>query len=157
MVQNPNWFRRLAPEEKDEVSQRLWAEGRLKIEPWLENRIMRDGIRVWPRTEVFTCDVDSNGEIKVKLSNGETLLVDHIILATGYKVSIERVPFLAQGNILPSLAVKNGFPVLDEHFQTNLPGLFITSMPATQDFGPFFAFTVSVRASAKLIGQAIAP
>ena len=156
-VENPNWFRRLTQEEKDEISERLWAEGRLKIEPWLESRIMHDGIKLWPRTEVFACNVESNDEIEVKLSNGETLLVDHIIMATGYKVSIDRVPFLAQGNILPSLAVKNGFPVLDDHFQTNLPGLFITSMPATQDFGPFFAFTVSVRASAKLIGQVIAP
>jgi hypothetical protein len=41
--------------------------------------------------------------------------------------------------------------VLDDHFQTSIPGLFITSMPATQDFGPFFSFTVAVRASAQLI------
>ena len=157
MVENPNWFRQLSQEERDAVSQRHWAEGRLKVEPWLEARIMNDVVKVWPRTEVIACEVESNGEIKVKLSNDETLLVDHIILATGYKVSIEKVPFLAQGNMLPNLAVKNGFPVLDDHFQTNLPGLFITSIPATQDFGPFFAFTVSVRTSAKLIGQAIAP
>ena len=157
MVENPNWFRQLSQEEKDAVSQRHWAEGRLKVEPWLEARIMNDAIKVWPRTEVIACEVESNGDIRVKLSNGERLLVDHVILATGYKVSIEKVPFLAQGNMLPNLAVKNGFPVLDDHFQTNLPGLFITSMPAAQDFGPFFAFTVSVRTSAKLIGQAIAP
>jgi hypothetical protein len=29
--------------------------------------------------------------------------------------------------------------------------LFITSMPATHDFGPFFGFTVAVRAAAELI------
>jgi len=45
--------------------------------------------------------------------------------------------------------------VIDEHFQTNLPGLFITSMAAGQDFGPFFGFTIAVRTSAKLIGKAI--
>jgi hypothetical protein len=71
-------------------------------------------------------------------------------------VKIEQVPFLAQGNVLDRLATRNGFPILDEHFQTNVPGLFITSMPAAQDFGPFFGFTVSVRTSAALIGQAIA-
>jgi len=31
----------------------------------------------------------------------------------------------------------------------------ITSMPATQDFGPFFAFTISVRVSARLICEAV--
>jgi hypothetical protein len=32
----------------------------------------------------------------------------------------------------------------------------MTSMAANQDFGPFFAFTVSTRTSAKLIGAAVA-
>jgi cation diffusion facilitator CzcD-associated flavoprotein CzcO len=157
MVENPNWFRELSPAEKDAVNWRLWSEGRLKVEPWLEARIMNNVVKLWPRTELIACNVRPNGEMEVKLSNDETLLADHIIMATGYKVRIDRVPFLAQGNIISKLAVRNGFPVLDDHFQTNLPGLFITSMAATQDFGPFFAFTVSVRASAKLIGQAIAP
>jgi FAD-dependent urate hydroxylase len=157
MVENPNWFGQLSQEEKDAVSRRLWAEGRLKVEPWLETRIMNDVVKLWPQTEVIACNVQPNGEMEVKLSNGETLPVDHIIMATGYKVRIDKVPFLAQGNMISKLAVQNGFPVLDAHFQTNLPGLFITSIPATKDFGPFFAFTVSVRTSAKLIGQAIAP
>jgi len=48
--------------------------------------------------------------------------------------------------------------ILDELAQTiplqsDLPGLFITSMAATQDFGAFFAFTVSVGASARIIGS----
>ena len=71
-------------------------------------------------------------------------------------MQIERVPFLARGNILDRLLAHNGFPRLDEHFQTNIPGLFTTSMPATQDFGPFFGFTYGVGTSAKLIGRAIA-
>jgi FAD-dependent urate hydroxylase len=81
--------------------------------------------------------------------------VDHIILAARYKVNTHQIPFLGAGNILPTLETRNGFPVLDERFQTNLPGLFITSLPAGQDFGPFFGFTVAVRASAQLIGSAI--
>jgi len=31
--------------------------------------------------------------------------------------------------------------------------LFITSLLATQEFGPFFAFTVSARTSARLVAQ----
>jgi cation diffusion facilitator CzcD-associated flavoprotein CzcO len=33
MVGDPGWFRRLSQEDKDAVSHRLWAEGRLKVEP----------------------------------------------------------------------------------------------------------------------------
>jgi hypothetical protein len=76
-------------------------------------------------------------------------------MATGYKVKMDQVPFFAQGNILNTLATEGGNPILDEWFQTNVPGLFITGLPASQAFGPFFAFTVSVRTSAKLIGRAI--
>ena len=155
IVDNPAWFRRLSPEEKDAVNHRLWAEGRLKVEPWLESRVMKDNVRLWPRTALVSCKALPRGDLVVELDNGKTLSVDHIILATGYKVQINQVPFLAQGNILQQLATENGFPVLDEHFQTSILGLFVTSMPATQDFGPFFAFTVAARASATLIGQAL--
>ncbi len=156
MMDDPGWFRRLSQEEKDAVSHRLWAEGRLKVEPWLESRVMKDAVRLWPKTQLVACEDLPHGGLAVKLDNGETLMVDHVILATGYKVRIDHVPFLAQGNVLQKLATRNDFPVLDEHFQTNVPGLFITSMAATQDFGPFFAFTVAARTSAKLIGQALA-
>ncbi len=155
MVANPGWFRRLSQAEKEEVNYRLWAEGRLKVEPWLESRVLKDTVKIWPKTQVVACNELSDGALSVQLDNGETLTVDHIILATGYKVQIDAIPFLAQGNLLATLATHNGFPVLDEHFQTNIPGLFITSMPANQEFGPFFAFTISVRTSAKLIGQAL--
>ena len=151
MVENPNWFRRLTQAEKDDVSYRMWAEGRLKLEPWLEPRLKDDRVKVWPHTELASCVEQENGELLVTLTNGETLDVDHVILATGYKVNIARLPILANGNLLERLEVRNDFPVLDDHFETSVPGLFITSMPASQDFGPFFGFTSSVRTSAKLI------
>ena len=156
MVDNPGWFRNLSSEEKDSVKHRFWAEGRLKIEPWLESRVMKETIRLWPNTQVVSCDALPGGELKAELDNGERLSIDHVILATGYAVRIDQVPFLSHGNILQNLMTRNGYPVLSEQFQTNIPGLFFNSMAATQDFGPFFAFTISVRISAKLIGQAIA-
>ncbi|CAN5771187.1 MAG: hypothetical protein H0W11_10660 [Gemmatimonadetes bacterium] len=81
--------------------------------------------------------------------------MDQVILATGYKVEVSRVPFLARGKLLAEVTTSNGFPVLDEHFQSSVPGLYFTSFAATQDFGPFFAFTVSVRSAARIIGTAI--
>ena len=151
---NPSWFRRLSQAEKDDINHKLWAEGRLKVEPWLEARLNNERVHVLPRTEVVE-GAEKNGELNVEISNGETITCDQIILATGYKVDITRLPILAAGNILDQLETRNGFPVLDEHFQTSIKRLFITSMPATQDFGPFFAFTISVRVSAKLICKAI--
>lgn len=155
MVDNPGWYRNLSEAEKEAVGHRLWAEGRLKVEPWLGPRVRQETVTLWPNTQVAACDLLPAGELEVRLDGGDTLKVDHVILATGYQVKIDQVPFLAHGNVLAKLRTKSRYPVLDEHFQTNIPGLFITSMPAAQDFGPFFAFTISVRTSARLIGQAL--
>ena len=155
MVEDPAWFRNLSPELRQEVNQRFWAEGRLKLEPWLWPRINKQAVELWPKSQVVSCRQLPSGELEVELDVGQVLTEDHVILATGYKVNMRNVPFLSNGNILEGMNMKNGFPALDEHFQSNIPGLFITSMPATQDFGAFFAFTVSATASAKIIGSAI--
>jgi cation diffusion facilitator CzcD-associated flavoprotein CzcO len=152
MVENPTWFRRLSQEEKDDVSHRLWAEGRLKVEPWLESRLKSNRVNIWPQTELVSCTQHEDGELAVTLSNGKAINVDKIVLATGYMVDIARLPIWS-ADLLDRLETRNGFPVLDDHFETSIPGLFITSMAATQDFGPFFGFTISVRTSAKLICQ----
>ena len=149
MADDPSWFRRLSQAEKDEVSHRMWAEGRLKLEPWLEPRLKDERVKVWPQTQVVS-STQVNGQVQVSLSNGAKLSVDKIVLATGYKVDIARLPILSR-SFLEKLETRNGFPVLDDHFETSVPNLFITSMPAMQDFGPFFGFTIAVRTSAKLI------
>jgi hypothetical protein len=155
MVTNPGWYRNLSSLQKEEVNQRFWAEGRLKLEPWLKPRIDKSSVKIWPKSRVTSCHRLSTGELAVTLNTEDKIAVDHIILATGYRVNMAQVPFLVRGNLLEKLDIRNGYPVLDERFQSSLPGLFITSMPATQDFGPFMAFTVSVGASAKVIGPAL--
>jgi hypothetical protein len=56
---------------------------------------------------------------------------------------------------LKSLEVADGYPVLDPEFQTSVPGLYITGVAATQDFGPFFGFTAACPVAAKIIAEAI--
>jgi cation diffusion facilitator CzcD-associated flavoprotein CzcO len=154
-AQDAPWFRKLPAARQEELHRRLWGEGRLKVEPWLGPRIGRDAVvRLWPRTQLVACS-EQGGALAATLDNGETLIVDQVIAATGYQVDIARVPFLAAGNVLERLATQNGFPKLDEHFQTNIPGLFMTSMPAVQDFGPFWGFTIAAPVSAQIIGRAI--
>jgi FAD-dependent urate hydroxylase len=132
------WFRRLTVEEKQALNQRFWDEGRLKLEPWLKPRIDHDPIKIWPTSQVVSCQQLPQEALEVTLSVGERLTVDHCILATGYQVNMANIPFLRRGNILPRLHMRNGYPMLDAHFQSNLPGLFITSMAASQAFGAFF-------------------
>ncbi|MGH3144864.1 MAG: NAD(P)/FAD-dependent oxidoreductase [Rubrobacter sp.] len=134
----PGWFRRLPEGERKAIADRFWGEGRLKLEPWLTQRLNKLTVHRWPRSSVISCRELEGGDIEVELSNGVRLVVDHVILATGYKPDMKKVPYLA--GVVDDMELADGFPVLDEHFQSSVPGLFVTGFPATRDFGPFFGF-----------------
>ena len=150
---DPGWYRRLSADEKNQLNRRFWEEGRLKLEPWLAPRIDHPNVHLHPRTNVTGTNPGASG-IEVTLDNGEVFTVDQAVFATGYRVDLTRVPFLANG-LLPGIALQDGFPQLDAGFQTSVPGLYITSLAATRDFGSFLGFTVSVRAQARVIGEAV--
>jgi len=149
-TEDPGWYRRIGAAERDGYNRRLWEEGRLKLEPWLAPRIATPPVHTWPHTEIAGV-AERPDALAVTLTSGVVLEVDRVVLATGYKVEMSRVPFLAAGNLLGDLATRNGFPVLDDRLQSSIPGLFVTSLAATQDFGSFFGFTVSARTAALLI------
>jgi hypothetical protein len=156
----PGWFRNLPPTEHDAIGERFWEEGRLKLEPWLTPRLDKPSVHRRPRASVAACKQLPSGEIEVGLSNGTRLEVDHLVLATGYKADMTKVPYLS--GMLDGLELADGFLVLDEHFQTSVPGLFVTGFPATRDFGPFFGFvrgcpvaaTLTTAGVSKALGRA---
>jgi len=151
----PEWFRGLDDAQKRKVAFRLWLEGRSKLEPWLAPRIAHPNVRSRPGRTIAGSDVESGGEIALTLDNDDRLDVDKIVLATGYRTDIQNVPMLAAGNLLERIETANGFPVLDPTFQMSTPGLYATSMMATRDFSSLFAFTVAVRASSRVVAEAV--
>jgi len=156
VADEPGWFRGLSEAERKALETRLWAEGRLKLEPWLGPRVYREEITIRPRARVVGSEPQGDG-LRVHLDGGDDVEVDHVLFATGYKVDLERVPFLTAGNLGCRIERREGYPVLDDGLQSSVPGLFFTSLPAARDFGPFWGFTVSVRASSRIVGRAITP
>ena len=146
------WWRTLPKTEQDAIARQFWEVGRLTLEYWLTPRLAGRAIHRWPGTEVLQVAATApGGELGVRLSNGEGLLVDHVIFACGYRVDLPRVPYLA--GVLDRVQVSDGFPVLDEAFGTSLAGLYLPGFVATQDFGPFFGFVKGTPAAATLIVQ----
>jgi cation diffusion facilitator CzcD-associated flavoprotein CzcO len=143
------YWRNLPKSEQDAVARRFWEVGRLTLEYWLTPRLGWDGITRWPGTEVVEASPDGDGALRVLLSNGTRLAVDRVVFGSGYRADLTKVPYLA--GVLKGVKVSNGFPVLDESFQTSLDGLYITGFSATQDFGPFFGFVKGSPAAATLI------
>ena len=152
---NPGWYRGLTSEEKESLTNRLWAEGRLKLEPWLAPRIPAHKVKQFPGTLPTRCTEADGTRLDVLLSDGTRLEVDRVVLATGYRVDVSRVPFLAAGNVFAGLEITDGYPVLNERMESSVPGLYFTSSCAMGDFGPFFGFTVAARTAASVIAAAV--
>jgi len=143
------YWRNLPKSGQDAIARRFWEVGRLTLEYWLTPRLARDGIHRWPGTEVVEVTPAGDDELRVLLSNSTALAVDRVVFGSGYRAELTKVPYLA--GVLKHVKVSNGFPVLDEAFQTSLDGLYVTGFSATQDFGPFFGFVKGSPAAATLI------
>ena len=154
LATDPGWFSRLSPQEQEDLRVRLWAEGRLKVEPWLADRLPAATVRVRPRTSLTGARLEDDGSVRVDLDDGDRVVVDEVLLATGYLPHVDDLQLLRAGT-LPPLAHRDGIPDLDDGFQTSVPGLYLTSLPAAGHFGPFFGFTIGTRMSAAVITRAV--
>ena len=148
-VASPGWWRSLPASEQQAIARKFWEVGRLTLEWWLRPRLQGERFRRRPGTSVVTASTDGAGAARVQLSDGTELAVDRIVLATGYKADLARVPYLTE--VLPLVATADGFPRLDDAFQTSLSGLFMPGFTGTRDFGPFFGFTKGCPAAADLV------
>jgi thioredoxin reductase len=149
----PGWWRTLSLPEQEAIARKFWAVGRLTLEWWLTPRLLGDRFTRHPGTSVVSVVAEDPGAAQVRLSDGTGLTVDRIVLATGYKAALGRVPYLA--GVLDRIEVADGFPVLDETFQTTLPGLYLPGFTGTRDFGPFFGFTKGCPAAAALVTRGL--
>ncbi|WP_432173498.1 NAD(P)-binding domain-containing protein [Streptomyces sp. Tue6028] len=149
-LQVTGWWRRLTATEREAIGMRCWQAGRATLEPWLPARLDPAVVQVWPDTDVVRAGGGATGDtVHVTLSNSETLTADQVVFATGYAPDLARVPYLA--GLLERIATRNGFPVLDENFQTTVPGLYLTGFAAAQDFGPFLGFVKAAPAAATIL------
>jgi thioredoxin reductase len=66
---------------------------------------------------------------------------DHVISATGYRVDVERMKFLAP-SLRSQIALCNGSPLVSDTFETSVPGLYTIGLSAMEMFGPLLRFMV---------------
>jgi cation diffusion facilitator CzcD-associated flavoprotein CzcO len=150
----PGWWRTLPAAEREAIATKFWEVGRLTLEWWLTPRLQGERFRSHPRASVVSvATADDAATARVRLSDGSELGVDRIVLATGYKADLRRVPYLA--GVLDRIEVTDGFPVLDEAFQSSLPGLYLPGFTGTRDFGPFFGFTKGCPTAAALVTRGL--
>ncbi len=88
------------------------------------------------------------------LVDGSERRVDHVLLATGYRVDISRYQFLPP-ELLQSIDCANGYPALNPDFESSIRGLYFVGASAGQSFGPLVRFVVGADYSAKAVARSI--
>jgi len=133
LVAVPDLFRRLPRGVQDPAAYRsirpagaAWLGPRLRDVPIL---LSRSVVSAMPRS----------GRLEVRLSGGEQLTVDHLLFGTGYKVDIERYPFLAP-SLLAGVKRVDGYPVLGPGLESTVARLHFLGAPAARSFGPIMRF-----------------
>ncbi|KUF19328.1 FAD-dependent oxidoreductase [Streptomyces silvensis] len=124
-----------------------WLQQRLEraVPVFLGQRVTH--VRQDGRSLVLTLR-DTNDETR-------TLATGHVVAATGYRVRVDALDFLAP-QLRAGLARVGGFPALDAGFQSSVPGLYFTGIKATATFGPLMRFTCGTRFAAPRLAAAVA-
>jgi FAD-dependent urate hydroxylase len=144
LVAAPNLFRRLPRDVQDRIAHRC-------IRPagagWLVSRVA--GVRFTTGRMVRSA-VARGEDIRLVLDDGAHRCVDHVILATGFRVDVSRYPFLAEP-LLRALRVVDGYPELTRGFESSIPGLHFLGAPAARSFGPLCRFVAGTAYTARAL------
>jgi hypothetical protein len=133
LVAMPHVFRRFPRGFQDRTAYRA-------IRPagagWLQPRIAEVPITLG--REVVSAVV-AGSQLRLRLDDGAERLVDHALLATGFRIDVSRYPFLSP-SLLKQLETVDGFPVLNRGLESSIPRLHFLGKPAAWSFGPLLGF-----------------
>jgi hypothetical protein len=96
----------------------------------------------------------AGSQLRLRLDDGQELLVDHALLATGFRVDVLRYPFLAQ-SLSSRLETVNGYPVLRPGLESSIPGLHFVGKAAAWSFGPLLGFVSGAEFASRELVRAI--
>ncbi|MER5378815.1 NAD(P)-binding domain-containing protein [Streptomyces sp. NPDC002688] len=85
----------------------------------------------------------------------ETLRADHLLLATGYRVDVDRLGLLAP-ELRREVETFHGAPRLSSGFECSVPGLFFTGLAAAPTFGPVLRFVAGTGFAARRVAGSVA-
>ena len=79
---------------------------------------------------------------------------DHVIVATGYKVDLRRLPFLNEA-VFSRIRCFEHAPVLSANFEASIPGLYFLGLASANSFGPMMRFAYGADYTARKIARHI--
>jgi thioredoxin reductase/peptidoglycan/xylan/chitin deacetylase (PgdA/CDA1 family) len=141
---------RLPQAAKDRLLRPYLAAG---VSAWLKDRVL--GKVILHQGCTVTKLEASNGQVEATLSDGVTLTVDHLFMATGYKVDIDRLAMI-HPSLRAEIETHDGAPLLSPRFESSVPGLYFIGLSAIRSFGPLLRFVAGCKVAAPRVASSIA-
>ena len=100
-----------------------------------------------------------DGRVSLQLNDGNgahrTLVADHVIAATGYRVDVRRLEFL-NSDVLLGMRTSDRAPALSSSFESSVRGLYFVGTSAANTFGPLMRFAFGARFTAERLSKHLA-
>jgi len=121
---------------------------------------VRDAVEQMPM-HLGTSLVDAKpkgGGIRLELSQRGTrksIDADHVIAATGFKVSMSRLGFMHE-TLRSRIRTVADSPILGRRFDSSVPGLYFVGVAAANSYGPLLRFAFGADYASKRLGRHLA-
>jgi hypothetical protein len=118
---------------------------------WLRSRV--DGkVPITAFTSVRSLSRLGQHGLRLHLGDGTVRDVDHLLLGTGYRPQLEHVDFL-DPSLRAQVLTRGGFPLLNQWFETSVPGLHFVGGLAGRTFGPICRFVAGAQITARQVAR----
>ncbi len=134
---------------KDRYS-RYYSSG---VSDSLRERILGK-VTLHERQSILAIDVKGDAAVAT-IADGRTLRVDHVLLATGFRVDLDRLTIL-EPSLRRSIRTLDGAPLLTPWFESTVRGLYFSGLTTVRAFGPMYRFVAGCGPAARRVAWAIA-
>ena len=143
----PYLFHRFPQEWKDSYNSNYHSGA----SDWLRDRVI--GRATLHEGRTITRLAAAGAGFDATLSDGSAISADHLLLATGFKVDVARLPML-HPSVQAALRRDAGVPILNSTFESSVRGLYFVGLTSVRSFGPLYRFVAGCGAAARRVAGA---
>jgi hypothetical protein len=146
VVSAPDMFRRMPARLRQRATRRC---ARPAAAAWLVARTQGLPIETGCSIRGLT---PGSGRIRIQCEDGQALDADHVLLATGYRVDLDRYTFIAP-ELRAAVNTVDGSPALGRASETSVPGLYMLGWPAVWSYGPLMRHVAGAHFAARAVTE----
>jgi FAD-dependent urate hydroxylase len=147
---HPDVFAALPERARRAVARRILRAGG---SPWVRGEI-EGKVVVTEGTAVRRLEQADDG-LRLTLSDGTQREAAAVVVSAGFRFGLDRLAFLSPA-LRDSVALRDGWPVLDRYFRSSDPHLLFVGFAAERRFGPIARFVNGSRFTAYRVAEGLA-